>query len=644
MSFNSEESESTPLLRGHRVSVQTTRGLACRRKMVQVGKLARKHISNACCNSEVWKTRFPITKWILKYRVNDLTSDFIAGLTVAMTVIPQGLAYSTLAGLPPQYGLYSAFMGCFIYTFLGTSKDITLGPTAIMSLMTATFAMSPIKGDATYAIVLCLMTGVVQLAMGLLNLGILVNFISHPVINAFTSAAAIRIAFGQVKGILGLKNIPRDFLDMVYETFKHIPKTNVWDLTMGLSSLVLLILMKKLRVIQWKDDPGTTPSRCVKVARYILWLVGTSANAIVVISASGIVAILLSYDVDKLTITGHIKSGLPPVKVPAFSVSDGNTTISTSEIFTGIGAGFIIVPLLGLVELIAIAKAFSRRNNYKIYPSQELIAIGIANIVSSFFSSYPVTGSFSRTAVNSQSGVRTPASGIVTGAIILLALQVLTPLFKYIPKSALAAVIISAVIQMVDYEIPRTLWRVKKLDLIPLVITFISSLAVGIEYGIIIGVGISLIMLLYPMARPKIKTVPTDANNILVLKINHGLNFPAVDFILEEMERLSEKDGRYQSVVLDCSHISEIDFSSIQCMKEMIVEFARRDSKIVFACITEKVFRYIEYAEINDLVVSATIKDGCRILQDELKKELQNGELSHTLGEATVIVDISSHL
>ena len=294
-----------------------------------------------------------------------------------------------------------------------------------------------------------------------------------------------------------------------------------------------------------------------------------------------------------------------------------------------------------MIELIAIAKAFSRRNNYKIYPSQELIAIGIANIVSSFFSSYPVTGSFSRTAVNSQSGVRTPASGIVTGAIILLALQVLTPLFKYIPNSALAAVIISAVIQMVDYNIPRTLWRIRKIDLIPLVLTFISSLCIGIEYGIMVGIGISLIMLLYPMARPKIRATQSE---VLVLSINHGLNFPAVDFILEEMEHMSQKDGQYQSVVFDCSHISEVDYSSIQCVKEMIIEFERRDTKIVFACLSENILHHIDKAEIKDLLVSPTVREGIVILQESMKKELSNGNMSKGLSEAAIIVDLSSHL
>lgn len=163
-----------------------------------VKRAAKKQI-NACCSKENLKTKLPITQWLPNYSLRTLQCDLIAGLTVGLTVIPQGLAYAKIADLPPQYGLYSAFMGCFVYCFLGTAKDITLGPTAIMSLMTATFATSPIEEDATYAIVLCLITGCVQLLLGLLNLGILVNFISYPVINAFTSAAAITIGFGQVK-------------------------------------------------------------------------------------------------------------------------------------------------------------------------------------------------------------------------------------------------------------------------------------------------------------------------------------------------------------------------------------------------------------------------------------------------------------
>ncbi|CAG5136681.1 unnamed protein product, partial [Candidula unifasciata] len=429
----------------------------------------RRHVRQYCSRTFRLQTivnTFPIVTWLPKYNFDTLQADFIAGLTVGLTVIPQGLAYAQVANLPPQYGLYTAFMGSFVYCFLGTSKDMTLGPTAIMGLLTGTFGTDLFpevpteQKDATMAITLTFMTGVIQLSMGILKLGILVSFISHPVINAFTSAAAITIASGQVKNILGLKKISSEFLPMVYETLSKIPDTRVWDLTMGLVSLVFVLLLRFLRTKKWNDEPGTAPSRTVKICRKIIWLVGTGGNAIVVIAASGVAAALESQGItDAIGLTGDIKPGLPSFQPPKFEIQDGNNTISSSEIFSKIGPGLAIVPLISLVETMAIGKAFARVNNYKIDPTQEMVASGVTNMLASFVSSYPITGSFTRTALNSQTGVRTPLGGIFTGALVLLSLGVLTPWFSYIPKSALAAVIIAAVLQMVDCRIVLKLWK-----------------------------------------------------------------------------------------------------------------------------------------------------------------------------------------
>ncbi|KAI8796922.1 sodium-independent sulfate anion transporter [Biomphalaria glabrata] len=455
--------------------------------------------------------KFPIIKWLPKYRCQDFQGDLIAGLTVGLTVIPQGLAYAQVANLPAQYGLYSAFVGCFVYCILGSAKDITMGPTAILSLMTASFgtANAPVlpsgERDPTMTTVLTLLSGIIELVMGFFKLGILVNFISYPVIYAFTSAAAITIAAGQVKTLLGLKNVPSDFLPMVYETCRKLPETKIWDMTMGLSSLLVLILLKKLREFKFKSDEHNPLVTWKKVVTKSLWLISISANVLVVIATSGVVAILESHGLkNKISVTGTIKAGMPDFTPPKFAINKGNITMSSTELLTNLGAGLGIVPLLSIIETMAIGKAFARINNYKLDPTQELIAIGSANILSSFVSSYPITGSFSRTAVNSQCGVRTPLGGIWTGGLVILALCVLTPWFYYIPKSALAAVIIAAVIQMVEYHVVIQLWKANKLDLIPFFITFVCSLIVGIEYGILIGIGFSILMLLYPTARPRI--------------------------------------------------------------------------------------------------------------------------------------------
>lgn len=602
-----------------------------------------------CCTVENVKNKFPITNWLPKYRFYDFQSDMIAGLTVALTVVPQGLAYANIADLPPQYGLYSAFVGVFVYCFLGTAKDITLGPTAIISLLTATFASAkspdslddPDSKDPTYAVILCLVCGVVQLLMGVLRLGIIVNLISYPVINAFTSAAAITIAVGQLKGILGLKHIPREFIHQVYELCKHVPDTKVWDLTMGVTSFILVTLLKKLRNIKWKEEPaGRRPTITKMVIRKAVWLTGISANAIIVISAAIIASILLENGIDKLTITGHVTPGLPPIRLPDFSIDRPGTNGSQpihkgfGDILSDIGPGLAIVPLLALVETIAIGKAFARQNNYKIIPNQELIAIGIANIASCFVSSYPVTGSFSRTAVNSQSGVRTPASGLFTGAVVLIALRFLTPFCKYIPKSALSAVIISACISTIDYRIVPKVWRVQKVGLIPMFVTFITSFVVGIEYGILIGIGISLLILLYPIARPKLTV---DYSDTVVVSLDQGMKFPSLEYVQAKITKEMKNGDASKNVILDCTHISGLDFTAVQGIIELEADFIRHNAIFALACAKPDVITMLENAGIQNLIQGATVSETMRMIEKSKETELKETSLPEMNGTVTGI-------
>lgn len=568
--------------------------------------------------------KLPIVTWLPKYRCDTFQSDLIAGLTVGLTVIPQGLAYAQIAGLSPEYGLYSAFMGCFVYALLGTSKDITLGPTAIMSLMTAEFGSSKSPclkydmdnaceaRDPTLAILLTLLSGVIELTMGVLQLGILVNYISYPVINAFTSAAAISIAVGQLKTVLGLKDVSREFLHQVYDICRKIPETRKWDMTMGIIAIIACVLLKKLRTIKYRgdDDPNHEVSIPVKILRKLIWLCGTGANAIVVIVSAAVVAIVESQGVDieeHISVTGNITGGMPSFKPPAFEIRHDNETMSTSEVFSTLGAGIGIVPLLALVETMAIGKAFARANNYKIQPTQELLAIGTANIVSSFVSSYPITGSFSRTAVNSQSGVRTPLGGVWTGALVILALIVLTPYFYYIPKAALAGVIIAAVVQMVDYQIVKKLWFANKLDLIPLFVTFIGSLTIGIEYGILIGIGVSLLMLLYPIARPKVKY--TLVSGALIVTPSQGVNFPAAEHIeIKAMEK-AKVDGKMRHIILNMEHLSDLDYTAIQSVKSLLADCEMSGMRLVLVGGMTAVREKLQTSNVKNLTHVDTISE-----------------------------------
>lgn len=256
-------------------------------------------------------THVPITSWLPKYTFTSLLKDAIAGLTVGLMVVPQGLAYATIARLPVRYGLYSAYLGCFIYCVFGGSKDVTLGPTAIMSLMVARYA----NGSPPLAIAVTLFCGITQLVLGLLRLGFVVRFISLPVISGFVSAAAITIGFGQVKNLLGLQKIDRAFISCVYETFKYIGKTNLWDLLLGSICIVLLAILKKLNRIQWHEDKNDTTLQ--RVCRKFLWLVSTGRNALVVILAAVVVKTVevATGRLDVFSMTADTKSGIPHFKV-----------------------------------------------------------------------------------------------------------------------------------------------------------------------------------------------------------------------------------------------------------------------------------------------------------------------------------------
>lgn len=253
----------------------------------------------------------PITYWLPKYSLDSLLRDIIAGVTVGLMVVPQGLAYATIANLPVQYGLYSAYLGCFVYCILGGSKDVTLGPTAIMSLMVNRFA----GGKTLYAIALTLYCGIVQCLLGALRLGFLVRFISLPVISGFVSAAAVTIGFGQVKSLLGLKKIPRDFFPNVINTFKHIKETNPWDLLLGFCCIVVLFLLKKLNRMKWEEYEYVP--KCQRACRKFLWLLSTGRNALVVLLAASVVIAVESVTgkSDTFTLTEKVGRGIPVLKV-----------------------------------------------------------------------------------------------------------------------------------------------------------------------------------------------------------------------------------------------------------------------------------------------------------------------------------------
>ncbi|XP_073167399.1 sodium-independent sulfate anion transporter isoform X4 [Lepidochelys kempii] len=406
--------------------------------------------------------------------------------------------------------------------------------------------------------------------------GFLLDFVSCPVIKGFTSAASVTISFNQVKNILGLHNIPRQFFLQVYHTFQRIGETRVGDALLGLVCLAVLVGLRAMK--------GHIPRvhrvelLSVRISRLIIWATATARNALVVLFAGLVAYSFQGMGSQPFTLTGATPQGLPPFQLPPFSKAEANSTVSFSEMVQDLGAGLAVVPLMGLMETVAIAKAFASQNNYRIDPNQELLAMGLTNLLGSFVSSYPVTGSFGRTAVNAQTGVCTPAGGLITGTLVLLSLAYLTSLFYYIPKAALAAVIICAVAPMFDARIFRTLWRVKRLDLVPLCVTFLLCFW-EVQYGIMAGMLVSGVLLLYTIARPRIKL---SEQGVLLMQPASGLHFPAVESLRDAMHRWALAVSPPRCVILDCTHVSSMDYTVVMGLADLLQEFRKRGLTLTF--------------------------------------------------------------
>lgn len=573
----------------------------------------------ACCSYSTVKAWLPILSWLPRYKLKYLQMDLLAGLTVGMTTVPQALAYAEVAGLPVQYGLYSAFMGGFIYILLGTSKDVTLGPTAIMSLL----CFSVVGGQPKRAVLLSLLCGLIQAVMALLRLGFLLDFISYPVIKGFTCAAAVTIGFGQVKNILGIQGVPQQFFLEVYYTFYKIPEARVGDVVLGLLCLALLILLMFMKSSLGSDNAPTY----TRAARKLVWAVATMRNALVVIAAS-----LVAYSWEAcghhvFTITGHTSQGLPPFRPPPTTDTTANgTVVSFGEIVEGFGGGLAVIPFMGLLESIAIAKAFASQNDYRIDANQELLAIGVTNIMGSFVSAYPVTGSFGRTAVNSQTGVCTPAGGIITSVIVLLSLAFLMPAFYYIPKASLAAVIICAVAPMVDYHVVVKMWKIHKLDLLPFAVTFLMSFW-EVQYGIMGGIAVSGALLLYRMARPQIKIYD---HGVLVMELNSGLSFPASEYLSHVINTQALQVSPPRSVVLDLHHVSTIDYTVISELRDLLRQFNLREVQLVFSGLQPSVLKVLLAADLQGLRFTDSVEEALQMESGNLANDLNQSSRSNT--------------
>ncbi|XP_054284066.1 sodium-independent sulfate anion transporter-like [Macrosteles quadrilineatus] len=530
---------------------------------------------------ELLRQRVPIVQWLPTYALGDAACDVIAGITVGLTLMPQAIAYAGLAGLGPQYGLYSGWVGCLVYIVFGSTKQISLGPTALVSLLTFTYTHDL---NADMAVFLCFISGCVELLFGILHLGFLVDFVSVPVVSGFTSAAALIIASAQLKSLFGLKYNTEAFLDTWTAFFSHIHETRPGDLILGVICIGTLLSLRTLKDFR-VGNPENKEEH--KVINGIIWFLSTGRNALVVLMCSIVAFLFQQNEWTPFKLTGKIEAGLPTIGFPPTSTEINGRQLGFTEMITELGAGVVVVPLIALISNIAIAKAFA--NGKRVDATQEMIALGLCNILGSFARSMPVAGAFSRSAVNNASGVRSPMGGLYTSVLILLALGLLTPFFFFIPRASLAAVIMCAVLFMIDLQIIKPMWTSNRRDLVPALVTFIACLLVGVEKGLVIGVAIDVLILLYFNARPRVSIDKVQGSPIYWVVQPHGsLLFPAVDYVWDKIVT-KVKEGEPTTLVLDCSYILHTDFTAAKGVSSMIADVKKQGVQVILLNATDTV-------------------------------------------------------
>ncbi|XP_022162618.1 sodium-independent sulfate anion transporter-like isoform X2 [Myzus persicae] len=408
------------------------------------------------------KRKLFILQWIPAYSGDDFLGDLLAGITIGLTVIPQSMALASIVGIPAQYGLYSSFIGTFIYLLFGTSKVVPMGPTAIVGLLISNTIGT--RGSA-YATLLCFLTGIIQTLMSFAGLGIIVNYISVPVSSGFTSASAILVITSQVKDLIGVKGGGGNLLKMVRTVLDHISNISTGDTVMGFTCIGAVMLLKAFSTTRIGPKEEELQTLWQKYVNKFIWAIGAFRNSFVVIVCSIICYWCVhktNHDITSdwpppipFKVIGKIPHGLPHFQWPEFSNKDE----SFFDIIFFMGSGIIVIPLISLLENISLCRTFAEGK--PVDTDQELLAIGLANLGNSFFHGFAGSGAIARGALNYSSGVRTPLGGLYTGLTVMAALVFLTPYFYYIPKTSLAAVIIAASFMMVDVKMVKHIYRSK---------------------------------------------------------------------------------------------------------------------------------------------------------------------------------------
>ena len=517
-----------------------------------------------------WLTSaLPIAEWLPQYGAFDLQNDAVAGLTVGITMIPKGMAYAVIAGMPPIYGLYAALVPLVIYAILGTSTALISGAVSVdMVIIAAGVGMlAEPETDRFIALVILLtgMVGVIQIAMAFMRLGFLADLISRPVIAGFTTAAAFIIGFSQVDTLLGIDLERSQYVYVIIaEAVAHITELHLLTFVIGLATIGVIFGLAWWRPIL----PG--PLIVVIVGTLITWAFGLHNRGVEVV--------------------GDIPTGLPSFQVPEMSGDDLRSLLPTA----------LTLALVQFMNVVSLGRLFAMRRQQSIDPNQELFAIGSANLVGCLFRAVPVSGSYSMTTVNDQAGARTPMPNIITAALMTLTLVFLTPLFYYLPMAVLAGIIIMAAVGLFDYQEIKYLFQTRRREGGIALFTFVTTLVIGIQEGILLGIGASIVAVLYQVSRPNVAELGhlretrsyhdvrrfDDAypiQGILVLRVNAAFSFANAEYFKDFILDKSRRDKHaIRAVVIDGASINDLDTTAAEALSLIIDELREEDIELYF--------------------------------------------------------------
>ena len=513
------------------------------------------------------KNHLPILDWGRSYNRSAFANDMIAAVIVTIMLIPQSLAYALLAGLPPEAGIYASIAPIILYAIFGTSRALAVGPVAVVSLLTASaigqVAEQGTAGYAVAALTLAFLSGGFLVLLGVLRLGFLANFLSHPVIAGFITASGILIATSQLKHILGVDAHGHTLPEMIGSILSHLGQINWITITIGVSATGFLFWVRK----------GLKPSLISLGASQKLADVATKAGPVAVVVVTTVTVWVLGLDGAGVRIVGDVPQSLPPLTLPGLSPDLVKTLLVPA----------ILISVIGFVESVSVAQTLAAKKRQRIDPDQELIGLGAANIGAAFTGGYPVTGGFARSVVNYDAGAETPAAGAYTAVGLAIAAVSLTPLVYYLPNATLAATIIVAVLSLVDFTILKKTWGYSKSDFVAVAATILLTLGLGVEVGVASGVVISVLLHMFKTARPHVAEVglvpgsqhfrninrhhvETDPE-VLTLRVDESLYFINARFLEEMVQNRLAEGGGIKHVILMFSAVNEVDFSALETLE-----------------------------------------------------------------------------